>query len=338
MPSLGYYRRIILFQIVLDFPHLRITSGGWARGSRTTLTRKINDTLPRLPHHVFQCCLLSGLLNGRVTGAWTEKRATMPSHRAGFAPSTTGFLTLHLSEGLPPKIAVPTFVPVSTPRRATTQRAGALTTARVESGSGAFFRATTRASRSGEASRASVPRSMLGWLLGGRATKEERRTAAIRCATRDSALKQCVVANSKETCDRLAQDLDLCKVRSVGNVRCRYRTRARARARPTRASRRRRRVAPAGVPFLGTPSFSKAPPPSCQLRDLVPTARSSKLAVFPPRDSTGTGGLSRRGRRVLPLRAPRRQPHRQGGRRPRLLETAEEDARVHSAKAGLTRS
>ena len=113
MPSLGYYRRIILFQIVLDFPHLRITSGGWARGSRTTLTRKINDTLPRLPHHVFQCCLLSGLLNGRVTGAWTEKRATMPSHRAGFAPSTTGFLTLHLSQGLPPKIAVPTFVPVS---------------------------------------------------------------------------------------------------------------------------------------------------------------------------------------------------------------------------------
>ena len=62
----------------------------------------------------------------------------------------------------------------------------------------------------------SVPRSMLGWLLGGRATKEERRTAAIRCATRDSALKQCVVANSKETCDRLAQDLDLCKVRLVG--------------------------------------------------------------------------------------------------------------------------
>ena len=117
------------------------------------------------------------------------------------------------------------------------------------------------AHRVGGASRVSVPRSMLGWLLGGRATKEERRTAAIRCATRDSALKQCVVANSKETCDRLAQDLDLCKVRSVGNVRCRYRTRARARARPTRASRRRRRVAPAGVPFLGTPSFSKAPPP-----------------------------------------------------------------------------
>ena len=117
MPSLGYSRPIILFQIVLDFPHLRITSGGWARGSRTTLTRKINDTLPRLPHHVFQCCLLSGLLNGRVTGARPEKRATMPSHRTGFAPSTTGFLTLHLSEGLPPKIAVPTFVPGSKPRR-----------------------------------------------------------------------------------------------------------------------------------------------------------------------------------------------------------------------------
>ena len=42
-----------------------------------------------------------------------RKTSDMPSHRAGFAPSTTGFLTLHLSQGLPPKIAVPTFVPVS---------------------------------------------------------------------------------------------------------------------------------------------------------------------------------------------------------------------------------
>lgn len=259
----------------------------------------------------------------------------MPSHRAGFAPSTTGFLTLHLSEGLPPKIAVPTqfsFHATTRPRNARERNDRAR---RVRFG--CFF-SSDDPRVSGEASRVSVPRSMLGWLLGGRATKEERRTAAIRCATRDSALKQCVVANSKETCDRLAQDLDLCKVRLVGNVRSRYRTRARARARPTRASRRRRRVAPAGVPILGTPTFSKTPPPSCQLRDLVPTARSSKLAVFPPHDSTGTGGLSRRGRRVLPLRAPRRQPHRQGGRRPRLLETAEEDARVHSTKAGLTRS
>lgn len=181
----------------------------------------------------------------------------------------------------------------------------------------------------------SVPRSMLGWLLGGRATKEERRTAAIRCATRDSALKQCVVANSKETCDRLAQDLDLCKVRLVGNVRCRYRTRARARARPTRASRRRRRVAPRACRLLAPHHFKNAAARSCHLRDLVPTARvptarSSNLAVFPPRDSTGKGGVSRRGRRVLPLRAPRRQPHRQAGRRPRLLETVEKDARVPS--------
>ena len=99
------------------------------------------------------------------------------------------------------------------------------------------------------------------------------------------------------------------------------------------SSRRARRRAVSWHPII-----FKSAPPSCQLRDLVPTARSSKLAVFPPRDSTGTGGLSRRGRRVLPLRAPRRQPHRQGGRRPRLLETAEEDARVHSTKAGLTRS
>ena len=45
------------------------------------------------------------------------KTSDMPSHRAGFAPSTTGFLTFHLSEGLPPKIAVPTYVPGSKPRR-----------------------------------------------------------------------------------------------------------------------------------------------------------------------------------------------------------------------------
>ena len=59
------------------------------------------------------------------------------------------------------------------------------------------------------------PRSMLGWLLGGRATPEERRIAGSKCATRASALRQCVGANSEETCDRLAQDLDLCKVRIV---------------------------------------------------------------------------------------------------------------------------
>lgn len=295
-----------------------LTSGEWARGSRTTLTRKINDTLPRLPHHVFQCCLLSGLLNGPVTGAWAEKRATMPSHRRGFGVSTAGFLSLQEN---PPqrrfasKNSGAQLASVPTPRRDRATRRER--NDRAPSPVRELFFERRPAHRVGGASRVSVPRSMLGWLLGGRATKEERRTAAIRCATRDSALKQCVVANSKETCDRLAQDLDLCKVRLVGNVRCRYRTRARARARPTRASRRRR-VAPAGLPIVGT------------------TARSSKLAVFPPRDSTGKGGVSRRGRRVLPLRAPRRQPHRQAGRRPRLLETVEKDARVPSTRAGLT--
>ena len=295
-----------------------LTSGEWARGSRTTLTRKINDTLPGLPHHVFQCCLLSGLLNGPVTGAWAEKRATMPSHRRGFGVSTAGFLSLQEN---PPqrrfasKNSGAQLASVPTPRRDRATRRER--NDRAPSPVRELFFERRPAHRVGGASRVSVPRSMLGWLLGGRATKEERRTAAIRCATRDSALKQCVVANSKETCDRLAQDLDLCKVRLVGNVRCRYRTRARARARPTRASRRRR-VAPAGLPIVGT------------------TARSSKLAVFPPRDSTGKGGVSRRGRRVLPMRAPRRQPHRQAGRRPRLLETVEKDARVPSTRAGLT--
>ena len=319
----------------IRFSHLRVTSGEWARGSRTTLTRKINDTLPRLPHHVFQCCLLSGLLNGPVTGAWAEKRATMPSHRAGFGVSTAGFLSLQEN---PPqrrfasKNSGAQLASVPTPRRDRATRRER--NDRAPSPVRELFFERRPAHRVGGASRVSVPRSMLGWLLGGRATKEERRTAAIRCATRDSALKQCVVANSKETCDRLAQDLDLCKVRLVGNVRCRYRTRARARARPTRASRRRR-VAPAGLPIVGTPSFQKSAR-SCHLRDLVPTARSSKLAVFPPRDSTGKGGVSRRGRRVLPLRAPRRQPHRQAGRRPRLLETVEKDARVPSTRAGLT--
>ena len=192
----------------------------------------------------------------------------MPSHRRGFGVSTAGFLTqenppqrrfasknsgAHLAFQFP------------TPRRDRATRRDR--NDRAPSPLRELFFERRPAHRVGGASRVSVPRSMLGWLLGGRATKEERRTAAIRCATRDSALKQCVVANSKETCDRLAQDLDLCKVRLVGNVRCRYRTRARARARPTRASRRRRRVAPAGVPFLGTPSFSKK-------REILSPARS----------------------------------------------------------------
>ena len=246
-----------------------LTSGEWARGSRTTLTRKINDTLPRLPHHVFQCCLLSGLLNGPVTGAWAEKRATMPSHRRGFGVSTAGFLSLQEN---PPqrrfasKNSGAQLASVPTPRRDRATRRER--NDRAPSPVRELFFERRPAHRVGGASRVSVPRSMLGWLLGGRATKEERRTAAIRCATRDSALKQCVVANSKETCDRLAQDLDLCKVRLVGNVRCRYRTRARARARPTRASRRRR-VAPAGLPLLAPHHFKKA-------RDLVTCAISSR--------------------------------------------------------------
>ena len=254
----------------IRFSHLRVTSGEWARGSRTTLTRKINDTLPRLPHHVFQCRLLSGLLNGPVTGAWAEKRATMPSHRAGFGVSTAGFLSLQEN---PPqrrfasKNSGAQLASVPTPRRDRATRRER--NDRAPSPVRELFFERRPAHRVGGASRVSVPRSMLGWLLGGRATKEERRTAAIRCATRDSALKQCVVANSKETCDRLAQDLDLCKVRLVGNVRCRYRTRARARARPTRASRRRRRVAPRACRLLAPHHFKKA-------RDLVTCAISSR--------------------------------------------------------------
>ena len=49
---------------------------------------------------------------------------------------------------------------------------------------------------------------------------------------------------------------------------------------------------------------------------------------FPHIHSTGKSRVPRRCRQVLPLRAPRHQPHRQRGRYPGLLETAAEDARL----------
>ena len=338
MPSLGYYRPIRLFQIVLDFPHLRITSGGWARGSRTTLTRKINDTLPRLPHHVFQCCLLSGLLNGRVTGAWTEKRATMPSHRTGFAPSTTGFLTFHLSEGLPPKIAVPTYVPGSKPRR-DHARAWERNDRARQVRFGCFF--------SSDDPRVSLGRGIarvrpaFDARLAPRRSRDEGGAPNRRDPVRDARQRAEAVRRRKLQGDvrqaragpRPLQGASRSASRSVPMSDSRTRSSASdPRVAPSSSRRARRRA------DCWHPNIFKNAPRDLQLRDLVPTAPSSKLAAFPPRDSTGKGGVSRRGRRVLPLRAPRRQPHRQGGRRPRLLETAEEDARVHSSKAGLTRS
>jgi hypothetical protein len=54
---------------------------------------------------------------------------------------------------------------------------------------------------------------MLGLLFGRRASTEERATVRRRCATRDSAVKQCLAANDATACDAFGQDLDLCKVR-----------------------------------------------------------------------------------------------------------------------------
>ena len=65
-----------------------------------------------------------------------------------------------------------------------------------------------------------------------------------------------------------------------------------------------------------------------------PSAISSPIPTthpthhFPHLHSTGKSRVPRRRRRVLPLRAPRHQPHRQRGRYPGLLETAAEDARL----------
>jgi hypothetical protein len=58
---------------------------------------------------------------------------------------------------------------------------------------------------------------MLEYLLGRRATKEQRVSVAKKCATRTSAVKQCLAANPSDTfaCDAFGQDLDLCKGRVV---------------------------------------------------------------------------------------------------------------------------
>ena len=54
---------------------------------------------------------------------------------------------------------------------------------------------------------------MLGLLFGRRASTEERATVRRRCATRETAVKQCLAANDATACDAFGQDLDLCKVR-----------------------------------------------------------------------------------------------------------------------------
>ena len=58
---------------------------------------------------------------------------------------------------------------------------------------------------------------MLGYLLGRRATKEQRASVEKKCATRTSAVKQCLAANPGDAraCDAFGQDLDLCKGRVV---------------------------------------------------------------------------------------------------------------------------
>ena len=78
-----------------------------------------------------------------------------------------------------------------------------------------------------------------------------------------------------------------------------------------------RRLGTAILYFQKRPSAISSP---------IPTTHPTHY--FPHLHSTGKRRVPRRRRRVLPLRAPRHQPHRQRGRYPGLLETAAEDARL----------
>ena len=245
----------------IRFSHLRVTSGEWARGSRTTLTRKINDTLPRLPHHVFQCCLLSGLLNGPVTGAWAEKRATMPSHRRGFGVSTAGFLSLQEN---PPqrrfasKNSGAQLASVPTPRRDHATR-GAVTTARVESGSGTFFE--RRPAHLAGRGIARVPPA-LDVRLAPRRSRDERGAPYRRDPVRDARQRAEAVRRRKLQGDvrqaragpRPLQGASRSASRSVPMSDSRTRSSASdPRVAPSSSRRARRRA------VVGTPTFSKKP-------------------------------------------------------------------------------
>ena len=59
---------------------------------------------------------------------------------------------------------------------------------------------------------------MLGLLFGRRATEEERASLRRKCATRETAVAQCLAANDAASCDAFGQDLDLCKVRAGASV------------------------------------------------------------------------------------------------------------------------
>mmetsp|Transcript_38398 Transcript_38398/g.61577 ORF Transcript_38398/g.61577 Transcript_38398/m.61577 type:complete len:105 (+) Transcript_38398:93-407(+) len=57
---------------------------------------------------------------------------------------------------------------------------------------------------------------MLGFFSGSGASESELSSIRKKCSTRESAVKVCLQANSREACDAFQQDLDLCK----GHVVC----------------------------------------------------------------------------------------------------------------------
>ena len=100
---------------------------------------------------------------------------------------------------------------------------------------------------------------MLGLLFGRRASTEERATVRRRCATRETAVKQCLAANDATACDAFGQDLDLCKVRLETHDRSSSRSAPPRALFPPRALRAHggRRLA-SSVAHVLPPRFSRA--------------------------------------------------------------------------------
>ena len=153
-------------------------------------------------------------------------------------------------------------------------------------------------------------RPMLGLLFGRRASTEERATVRRRCATRETAVKQCLAANDATACDAFGQDLDLCKVRLETHDR------SSSRSAPPRA------LFPAARAPRARRSSSRVvrrsrPPPS----------------IFP---RAGPRGVPRRRRRIQPLHPPGHQPHRHESHHAELRRCPSQASRLPSNQARLS--
>ena len=151
---------------------------------------------------------------------------------------------------------------------------------------------------------------MLGLLFGRRASTEERATVRRRCATRETAVKQCLAANDATACDAFGQDLDLCKVRLETHDR------SSSRSAPPRA------LFPAARAPRARRSSSRVvrrsrPPPS----------------IFP---RAGPRGVPRRRRRIQPLHPPGHQPHRHESHHAGLRRCPSQASRLPSNQARLS--